>query len=143
MELIRLTEASPELVENVDALLDILHPGHRKMTAEILDEVLSAPGTVVFAAKSDTGRIAGMLSLIRSRCILADKYWIEDVVVDPAFRGQGLGRLLVRKAVEHLRAEGGGRIELTSNPTRTAARNLYQSEGFEKYDTGVFILEVK
>ena len=128
MKITRLTESSAETAAKIDFLLDILHPGHRKLTPEILSEVLSAPGTTVFVALSDGGEVAGMLSLLRSRCVLGDKYWIEDVVVDPYFRGHGLGRSLVSSAVEHLRSAGGGRIELTSNPTRTAAWKLYLSE---------------
>ena len=73
--------------------------------------------------------------------LTGDKYWIEDVIVHEAFRGQGIGKALVKAAVEHVKESGKPyRIYLTSNPSRTAARNLYSSEGFEEYDTGVFRL---
>ena len=52
-----------------------------------------------------------------------------------------LRKALVKAAVSHVKQSGRPcRIYLTSNPSRTAARNLYRSEGFEEYDTGVFRL---
>jgi ribosomal protein S18 acetylase RimI-like enzyme len=85
-----------------------------------------------------------MLTLTICHTLACSKYWIEDVVVDPAHRGEGVGRALVRAAVNHVKEnETVPAIYLTSNPSRVAARSLYMSEGFEEYNTGVFRLTQK
>ena len=66
------------------------------------------------------------------------KAWIEDVVVDGAARGCGAGDALVRAAVEHAARIGAGKVMLTSNPAREAARALYRTVGFEEVETTVF-----
>ncbi len=64
--------------------------------------------------------------------------WIEDVVVDGAARGQGVGEELNRFAVD-LAAERGARtVDLTSRPSREAANRLYRRLGFEPRDTNVY-----
>ena len=66
------------------------------------------------------------------------KAWIEDVVVDNAYRGQGLGRMLVEEAIEQARGWGAETLMLTSNPKRIAANALYRSLGFEPKETNVY-----
>jgi ribosomal protein S18 acetylase RimI-like enzyme len=85
-----------------------------------------------------------MLTLTICHTLACSKYWIEDVVVDPAHRGEGVGRALVRAAVNYVKEnETVPAIYLTSNPSRVAARRLYMSEGFEEYNTGVFRMTQK
>ena len=66
------------------------------------------------------------------------KAWIEDVVVDAAARGFGAGEALVRAAQAHAAAVGAGKVMLTSNPSRGAARRLYAKMGFKEAETTVF-----
>jgi ribosomal protein S18 acetylase RimI-like enzyme len=63
---------------------------------------------------------------------------VEDVVVDEAARGTGVGRGLVVAALEAAAAYDARYVDLTSAPRRMAARRLYQSLGFEARETGVF-----
>ena len=91
------------------------------------------------SAPTDENLIVGMLTLTACQMISYTKYWIEDVIVDASCRGMGLGRALVKEAVNYVREkETSPVIYLTSNPSRVSARNLYRSEGFEEYETGVF-----
>ena len=48
----------------------------------------------------------------------------------PALRGQGIGRALLREAMDVARAEGAAHIELGTSEDDEAARALYESEGF-------------
>jgi ribosomal protein S18 acetylase RimI-like enzyme len=66
------------------------------------------------------------------------KAWIEDVVVDENFRGQGLSKLLVLHAIEFVKSQHIPLLMLTSNPSRIAANKLYQSMGFERKETNVY-----
>ncbi len=67
---------------------------------------------------------------------------VEDVIVDKNYRGQGLGRKLMNELIGIGKKENLAFITLTSNPKRESARKLYQSLGFNLYDTGFFKLNL-
>ena len=130
-----------DMQKEIDLLLHELSPTLGTIDRDRVNRLLKEDRLTLFAAEDDNGRLAGMLTLTFCPTLTGDKYWIEDVIVHDAFRGQGIGKALVKAAVSHVKQSGRPyRIYLTSNPSRTAARNLYRSEGFEEYDTGVFRL---
>ncbi|MGC0332444.1 ribosomal protein S18 acetylase RimI-like enzyme [Streptomyces sp. SAI-170] len=55
---------------------------------------------------------------------------IRGLAVDDTARGKGVGRALVRAAVERARALGARRLTLRVLGHNTAARALYEAEGF-------------
>ena len=127
--------------KELDFLLHELSPTLGTIDRDRVNRLLNEDRLTLFAAEDDNGRFTGMLTLTFCPTLTGDKYWIEDVIVHDEFRGQGIGKALVKAAVSHVKQSGQPyRIYLTSNPSRTAARNLYRSEGFEEYDTGVFRL---
>lgn len=67
---------------------------------------------------------------------------IEDVIVDEKYRGQGFGKLLVQKMISVARENGLVKLNLTSNSQRIAAQKLYETLGFQKRDTDVFVLQL-
>ena len=67
---------------------------------------------------------------------------IEDVVVDEAYRGQGLGRKLIQELIQIAKDKNIKMVSLTSDPSRVVARKLYTSLGFSLLKTGVFRLEL-
>lgn len=56
--------------------------------------------------------------------------WLEDLYVEPAGRGQGVGRSLVVLSFERASARGAMRIELDTNEQNRGAVALYESLGF-------------
>ena len=127
--------------KEIDFLLHELSPSLGTIDRDRVNRLLEEGRLTLFAAEDDNGRFTGMLTLTFCPTLTGDKYWIEDVIVHDEFRGHGIGKALVKAAVSHVKQSGQPyRIYLTSNPSRTAARNLYRSEGFEEYDTGVFRL---
>ena len=96
-----------------------------------------AGGATVFVARVD-GVIAGSLTLVMYRIATGLKAWIEDVVVDEAARGQGVGEALNYAAIEEARRHGAKAVSLTSRPSREAANRLYQRIGFSARDTNVY-----
>jgi ribosomal protein S18 acetylase RimI-like enzyme len=68
----------------------------------------------------------------------AVRAWIEDVVVDDAARGRGVGEALNRHALDRARQAGATTVDLTSRPSRQAANRLYQRLGFQARDTNVY-----
>jgi ribosomal protein S18 acetylase RimI-like enzyme len=64
--------------------------------------------------------------------------WIEDVVVDEAARGAGVGAALSRAALEEARRRNVRSLELTSRPSREAANAMYVKLGFVQRNTNVY-----
>jgi GNAT superfamily N-acetyltransferase len=61
---------------------------------------------------------------------------IENVVVTEAARGQGVGALLIRAAIEIAREAGCYRVSLTSNKRRGEAHRFYERLGFKATHEG-------
>jgi len=57
--------------------------------------------------------------------------WVDHLAVVPAAQGQGLGRALLRAAVNAARDAGFGEVDLSTGQTNERALSLYTSEGFE------------
>lgn len=101
--------------------------------------VLGHPANTVFAARTvPDGRILGLLTLVAVELPTGMEARIEDVVVDEAARGLGLGRALVTAALQAAAAAGARYVDLTSAPHRVSARALYRGVGFEARETDVF-----
>ena len=85
-------------------------------------------------------RIVASATAVRFSTPTGSHCRIEDVVVDERLRGKGLGRKIMEDTLAALRKAGVAHIELTSHPSRVAARALYRSLGFKPRRTGVFEL---
>lgn len=137
MNIYRITTLSDSLIEAFERLLPQLSSSSQKPTNHAITGLLNNPNTHLFVAEEE-GIIAGMLSLVVVDIPTGRKAWIEDVVVDSAFRGRKIGEALVEKAKVEASALGVKKLYLTSNPSRKAAHALYAKCGFEIYDTTLF-----
>lgn len=136
MEIREVTQCDEGLVEAVGRLMPQLSRTAR-VARERLERVVADGRSRLLAACHD-GRVVGMLTVVWYAAPAGTRGWIEDVVVDQACRRMGIGRALVRRAVEVAREAGVDTLTLTSRPARAAARALYVSEGFEPCETGVY-----
>ena len=106
-------------------------------TRDELAAMLAQPGTTLFVARVD-GAIVGMLVLTTYRIPTGLQTRIDDVVVDDAARGKGVGEALSRAAIDKARAAGAKNVTLTSRPSREAANRLYVRLGFQPIETNVY-----
>lgn len=136
-----LTKASEEAVQQIRALLSQLSPKEVTFTLKQLQDIIDSNNSTLFVVEEEDC-VVGMLTLASYRIPTGMKYWIEDVVVDEKARGKGYAKQLLQAAIDMVHEAGGGTIELTSRPSRVAARTLYMSIGFQPYETGVFKLPV-
>ena len=104
--------------------------------AELAD-IVANNSTVLLLARVD-GEIQGSLTLAFYRIPTGLKAWIEDVVVDDAVRGRGVGAALNQAALAEARRRGAKDVSLTSRPSRTAANRLYLRLGFVARETNTY-----
>lgn len=116
-------------------------PPDRELARRYLRTRLNSRESVVFAAFSTWGDkviAAGFAQLYPSYSSLqAGKNWIlNDLYVEPAHRGRGIGRMLVAAAIEFSRLEGAHFMELETAPDNFIAQGLYERAGFIKQPPG-------
>jgi ribosomal protein S18 acetylase RimI-like enzyme len=91
------------------------------------------------------GRLAGYVRLARPTRLACNAHvrQIQGLVVDDGARGRGVGRALLRAAMDEARRQGASRITLRVLGHNAPARALYASEGFavEGVLPGEFLLE--
>jgi GNAT superfamily N-acetyltransferase len=109
-----------------------LEPDHGSTDADLDDIEVSylRPGGLFDVAVDGSGAVVGTVGLFSrggGRCELRKMY------VAAEHRGRGLGRRLVRHAIERARALGFRRVELTTAIRLEAAVHLYESAGFRPF----------
>jgi len=142
------TAVSDELVEAFKRLIPQLSRSNPPPTAEELEAIINSEASILLIARDGGdssegdsgagGQILGSLTLAMFLIPTGRRAWIEDVVVDDAARGKGVGRLLNDVAIEKAKAAGAKTVDLTSRPSRVAANRLYQRIGFEQRETNVY-----
>jgi ribosomal protein S18 acetylase RimI-like enzyme len=90
----------------------------------------------IFFAYAD-GELAGQIRL--------QKYWngyayIDDIAVEPKYRGQGVGRALIEHAIKWAKAKGFPGMMLETQDNNVPGCHLYASCGFELrgFDTHLY-----
>ena len=128
------------LIAAFDRLIPQLSRSAAVPTPDLIREIVEAQSTTVLIARDqrEDGRIVGLLTLVVFRIPTGVRAWIEDVIVDEAVRGRGVGEALSQDAVRRALGLGARTVELTSRPSREAANRLYQRLGFVRRDSNVY-----
>ncbi len=126
------------LVAALAALVPQLSRRAQVPGAAELDAIVRSPATTLLVARDGEGRVVGSLTLAVFRIPTGVRAWIEDVVVDGAARGRGVGAALVEAALARAEAAGARTVDLTSRPDRDAANRLYVRMGFAARATNVY-----
>lgn len=139
--IIEIQTYSQEYHEAMQRFLDQLTTNPMTLTEDMCRQLFKSENSHLFFLVKDE-QIAGMLTIGIYHSPTGGKAWIEDVVVDESFRGQGLSKLLVAHAIEFTKSMGIPSLMLTSNPKRIAANKLYQAMGFERKETNVYRMKL-
>jgi len=139
MRIERVTEVSDELMAAFARLVPQLSSAAAPTRDEVAELLACQNNTVLVACEDE---IVGALFLGLFRSPTGLHAWIEDVVVDAAYRGRGIGEALTRAGIERARELGAHEVNLTSRPSREAANRLYQRIGFQKRNTNVYRLDL-
>ena len=74
--------------------------------------------------------------------MLRNQAVIEDMIVDDNQRGKGYGKEIVLDLIKWAKNNGVEMIELTSNPKRIAANELYKKVGFNLHPTNHYLMKL-
>lgn len=98
-----------------------------------LREILSAPSIGRIYVVREGASVIAMASLLYtvSTAEGGRAALLEDVVVRPDRRGQGIGRMLLEHLAARAHAEGVLRITLLTDPGNERAQALYRDLGFQ------------
>lgn len=116
----RMTAADVPAAAQIDAMSESLPWPERSFRAE-----LEAPYSRGWVAESG-GRVVGLLVL----WLVVDEAHIASIAVHPDFRRRGIGRLLLKTALEAATAEGAKNGLLEVRAGNLAAQELYKRFGF-------------
>lgn len=130
--------ATPDDIPALVGLLEMLFGLESEFTPDAdkqgraLGLIIGSPqvGTV-FVARAG-GRVIGTMCLLASvSTATGDRAaWLEDVIVHPDHRGDGLGSRLLTRVIAWARAEGYARISLLTDAENAGAIRFYERHGF-------------
>ena len=131
-----LSTYTPQDLADLDALMHELS-ATSFCNEELLSNALNDANVHVYVIKEDGYIVAtGTLCIKHTlEFTIAD---IESLVVSSKCRGRGYGKELMTAMVEAARKMNVHHIQLTSNPARVVANQLYQELGFERYETNCY-----
>ncbi len=136
------TQADEELYDAFRRLVPQLTNNNPPPALDDLAALLRDPSSTLLVARNEQEQIVGALTLTVYRVPTGVRSVIEDVIVDKAARGQGIGEALLKRAIGLAREKGAGNISLTSNPAREAANRLYLRMGFKKRETNTYQIKL-
>ena len=131
------TEATPDVHAALAQLLPQLNSELPVPTMERLRALVADPAVTLLLAM-DGQDVVGTTTVI----VYTTPFWIkarlDEVVVDEAARGKGVGAALVNAALDVARASGAQVAELQSGVRREAANRLYPRMGFKRRETNIY-----
>ena len=137
------TSATPEIHDALARLLPQLNSRLPIPDMERLLRLVADPAATLLVAR-DGDEIVGTTTVL----VYTTPFWIkarlDEVVVDSAARGKGVGEALVKAALDVGRERGAQVAELQSGrgPNRVAAHRLYERLGFRIRDSDVMRIEL-
>lgn len=101
--------------------------------------MLSPEHSAVLLARHPQAHIVGMVSvqLVISTAEGAYSAWIEDMIVEPSFRAQGVGRMLLDQVLVWAKQKGATRAQLLVDLDNTPAIGYYDHLGWQTSRLGM------
>lgn len=132
------TQVGDDVVAAFSRLIPQLSKSSPPPTKAELQAIATNESCHLLLARDTDGTLLGSLTLVIFPIPTAVRAWIEDVVVDDAARGKGVGEALNSYALALAAENGAKTVDLTSRPSREAANRLYQRIGFVARETNVY-----
>ena len=96
--------------------------------------ILSHPERGRFLVVTESGHVVGVVSLqfLESTALGGRVALLEDMIIHPNRRGQGLGKQLLSKALTHAQEQGCLRVTVLTDHDNRLAQALYEKLGFTR-----------
>ena len=95
-----------ELADALQRLVPQLSKSNPPPSVDDVEAMLASNAITQFVARDDDGTIIGVSTLAVFPIPTARRAWIEDVIVDQAARGQGVGEALTQAMINRSRELG-------------------------------------
>jgi len=122
---------------NADSFAEMLNHANKYIKAcykDINEEVLKhkpSHGLLNYYLALDEEKVIGFCKLTNECfCGEEDALFIDSMTVDPEYQGQGAGKMLIIKSLEHAFELGFPRVDLTTMESNKNAIGLYEKCGF-------------
>ncbi len=135
MEIIIYSQAVAADIADLVSLLATLfsiekdfNPDNSKQEKGISLLIRSPNSSTIFVAKNTNGKIIGMVSaqLVISSAQGSPSAWVEDMIVEEAYRSQGIGKQLLQRGLDWAKAKGATRAQLLVDLSNTEALGYYE-----------------
>ncbi len=133
------TKVTAEIQEAIKRLTPKIGNNYKPLHDEDIAEMVASPNTTIIIARFDQ-KIVGMITLLVYRIPYVKKAYLDDLVIDEEYRGNGIAKQLMQKAMDLAKEKGASYIDLTARPRREEGNSLYEKFGFKKRDTNVYRL---
>jgi ribosomal protein S18 acetylase RimI-like enzyme len=103
--------------------------------ASFLGSQLDEPNIVILVAERDGEVVGYTYAGVEGKDYMALRGpagALYDIVVDPAHRGQGIGRMLLDATLDVLKARGVPRVVLSTAEQNATAQHLFERAGFRR-----------
>jgi glucosamine-phosphate N-acetyltransferase len=133
---VKVRKVSVEDFNDILLLLHQLWPDkelHEKLLSKAFLDALKSGNNEYFCSEAD-GKIVGFCSLTIMSTLWQEGYigYINEMIVDQNFRGQGIGTYLLTTVIEVAKKKDCRAIELASAFHRNEAHGFYEGIGFTK-----------
>jgi phosphinothricin acetyltransferase len=139
IEVLQANNITNTLQDQATALYTQLNPSISQLN---LNSIVEKQGSTLIVTCRDEGVLVGLALLARYKVISGHKGMVEDVIVDSAYRGRGIGRQLMTRILEEARKDELDEVLLFTAHHRQAAKMLYISLGFQLKDSGLYSLKL-
>ncbi len=110
-------------------------PDSPQMYGSFIGKQLARPDVIVLAAERDGDIVGYAYATVDGydyMSLRGPAGVIQDIVVDPAHRGKGTGRILLDAAIAALAARGVPRVVLSTAEKNETAQRLFAKAGFRR-----------
>lgn len=128
-------------LDAINALIPQLSASAKAMTYARLLQLVKDPDMTVLVAR-DAQKIIGIGMIVWYHVLTEKRAWLEEIIVDEAYRHQGIGERLSRGLIDIAKQNRVERAYLSSGPQREVANKLYRKLGFEKKETNVYRMKL-
>lgn len=141
MKIQEITTVDSEIQETINNFIRQLTGISSMVSFLQIEQIIADNNSHLFFAINDQGENMGMITVGLYISPTGKKAWIEDVVVDNSYRGQGIGRKLIEFAIQFTKEQNAATLMLTSNQARVSANELYKKMGFKQKETNVYRIQ--